>query len=180
MTCVVLSRSIGGIPVDVMVDEKMISTMEIAEHPVERGAKVSDHAWRKPHAIMLTGVVRSENALGAYEALLALQARAEPFDFMTPLKLFESMLIESLDVTRDREKGRILYFEAELREVIIVSTQSEASSGGNDGNERGANNPGEKNGKNAAPDKAKTTVNRGQIQPQRTSEDQLAGGLRAN
>jgi hypothetical protein len=156
MMCVALSRSIGGVPVDVVIEEKHTSEMEIAQHPVEKGAKISDHAWRTPFEIRITGAVGSDAALASYQSLLDLQEKAEPFDFVSPLKLYSSMLVRRIEATRDAEKARILHFEAELQEVIIVSTQSEAAS------ETGA---GDKNGAAATADKAKKTVNRGQIQP---------------
>lgn len=119
---VVLSRSIGGIPLDVVMSETHKAEMEIAEHPVERGAKISDHAWRKPYSVEMECVVAAPGAMGAYESLLRLQEDAEPFDLVTGLKVYSNMLIKDLSAKRDKEKARILSFTATLQEVIIVST----------------------------------------------------------
>lgn len=176
MMCVALTRSIGGIVIDVVIEEKHVSEMTIPEHPVERGAKISDHAWRAPFLVTVTGAVAGSAALAALEAFHGLQEQAEPFDFMSPLKLYRSMLVKRIEVTRDVEKARILFFEADLQEVIIVSTETEAGTG-----EAADGKAGDKNGVKAAGDKAQGTTKRGQIQPKPLqSETLLGGGLRAN
>jgi hypothetical protein len=125
MTCIVLlSRDIGGIPIDVVITESHESEMEIAEHPVERGASISDHAWRKPREVSIEGLVDTPLAQAAFAGLLALQDNPEPFDVVTGLRLYPSMLLQSLSAERDVEHGRVLKFTAKLKEVIIVSTGS--------------------------------------------------------
>jgi hypothetical protein len=42
------SRKIGVIIPDVVVSEKHSDTLEITEHPVETGAAISDHAYKRP------------------------------------------------------------------------------------------------------------------------------------
>lgn len=150
MTCILLSRSIGGIFVDVVISEEHTASMEIAEHPVESGAKISDHAWRMPYSVTLESVIASDRAVSSYQALLALQEKAEPFALVTGLKVYSNMLVKEISATRDREHSRVLKFTAELQEVIIVSTES----GG---------------GENSEQDNAKGTTKRGQVSA-RTSE----------
>lgn len=150
MTCILLSRSIGGIFVDVVISEEHTASMEIAEHPVESGAKISDHAWRMPYKVVLESVIGSDRAVSSYQALLALQEKAEPFSLVTGLKVYNDMLVKEITATRDREHSRVLKFTAELQEVIIVSTES----GG---------------GENSEQDSAKGTTKRGQVSA-RTSE----------
>jgi hypothetical protein len=144
MTCILISRSIGGIFVDVVISEEHTATMEIAEHPVESGAKISDHAWRAPYSVTLESVIGSGRTVASFQALLALQAKAEPFDLVTGLKVYSNMLLKELTATRDAEHSRVLKFTAELQEVIIVNTQT--SSGGE-----------------TSEDKAKATTKRGQV-----------------
>lgn len=143
MMGILLSRSIGGIPVDVVISEEHTATMEIAQHPVESGAKISDHAWREPYTVRLESVVDSPRAVASYQALLTLQEKAEPFTLVTGLKIYSNMLIKEITATRDREFARVLRFSAELQEVIIVSTDA--------------------SGANSNDDKAKETTKRGQV-----------------
>lgn len=153
MTCILTSRAIGGVFVDVVISEEHESEMEIAEHPVESGAKISDHAWRKPRRVTLESVIDGARAVGAFQSLLAIQETAEPFSVVTGLKVYSNMLIQRLSATRDREHSRVLKFTAELQEVIIVNTQQSAGSGGG----------------STDSDSAKGTTARGQVSA-RTSE----------
>jgi hypothetical protein len=151
MTCILVSRSIGGIFVDVVISEEHVATMEIAEHPVESGAKISDHAWRMPYSVTLESVIASERAVPSFQALLALQEMAEPFSLITGLKIYSNMLIKELTATRDKEHARVLKFTAELQEVIIVDTQTSGGKG------------------ESEDDKAQGTTKRGQVSA-RTSD----------
>ncbi len=145
MTCILTSRSIGGIFVDVVISEEHTASMEIAEHPVESGAKISDHAWRMPYSVSLESVIGSDRAVSSYQALLAMQEKAEPFALITGLKVYSNMLVKEISATRDREHARVLKFTAELQEVIIVDTQTSGATGDTDD------------------DKAKGTTKRGQV-----------------
>lgn len=132
MTCILVSRSIGGVFVDVVISEEHESEMEIAEHPVEKGAKISDHAWRLPYRVTLESAIAGERAVASFQQLLDVQSASEPFSLVTGLKVYQNMLIKRLTATRDRENARILKFEAELQEVVIVSTESSGGSSSDD------------------------------------------------
>lgn len=140
MACIILPRDIGGIPVDVIVSEEVTSEMEIPEHPVEKGAKVSDHAWRKPEVINIEAA-NADAAQAGYDAFRQVQDAAEPFDFLSGWTLHQSMLIQTLNPTRDVETGQIFNFRCTLKEVIIVETQegpaTKGKAGGKGGDERG-------------------------------------------
>lgn len=150
MSCILVSRSIGGVFIDVVISEEHESSMTIAEHPVERGAKISDHAWRERRRVTLEGAVGQGRAISAYEQLLAVQEQAEPFSLVTGLKVYENMLIERITVTRDKEHARVLRFEAECSEVIIVNTETSAGGG------------------SSSDDKAQGTTKRGQVAARRS------------
>jgi hypothetical protein len=151
MLCAILPRSIGGVIIDVVVSEKGDSEMEIAAHPVERSAEITDHAWRKPRKLTISGVTGQGAVIAAHEALLALQARPQLMTIVTGLKVYENMLLQSLSAERDTEYSRVLKFDAVLQEVIIVSTQSAPAN---------AQNPQE----GVTADRARTGVNRGEVQ----------------
>ena len=126
---VFLSRNLGGITLDVVINENHTSEVNIPKHPVERGVKVSDHVWREPREVEIECIIQGPGLMDAYQALLDLQEEAEPFDFVTGLKVYENMLIEGLYPVRDKEYGRVLKFSASLQEVIIVSPSGPGGGG---------------------------------------------------
>jgi hypothetical protein len=142
MGCALLVRDIGGVFVDVVVSEQATASMEIPQHPVENGAKTSDHAYRVPTEIEMS-CAASGDPVATYRALFGIMKAAQPFDIMTGFDLFENMLIESLTPSRDCGTGAILQFDAHLKEIIIVKTQaSGASAPGGDDRGSGTNSRG--------------------------------------
>jgi hypothetical protein len=126
---VFLSRNLGGIPLDVVINENHTSEVNIPKHPVERGVKVSDHVWREPREVEIECIIQGPGLMGVYNDLLDLQEEAEPFDFVTGLLVYENMLIQGLYPIRDKDYGRVLKFNAKLVEVIIVSPSGPAGGG---------------------------------------------------
>lgn len=135
MTCVAITRRIGPVPIDVILEEVHRSELEITRNPIEFGADVTDHAYVQPKRLTLRGAHASRpgaagiifgldgsRAAAAYGQLLMLQALREPFAVVTGLKVYSDMLIESIEATRDPERSSILDFRAELLQVIIVSS----------------------------------------------------------
>ena len=142
MGCILLVRSLGGVFVDVVISEQATASMEIPDHPVERGAKISDHAWRVPTKLTMSCAASASPVL-TYQAIFEVMKRAEPFDVVTGFAIFENMMIESLAPARECDSGQILKFEATLKEVIIVDTQVSASANGGDERGEGETNRGE-------------------------------------
>jgi len=124
------ARQIGTLIPDVVVRETMRDEMVITDHPVERGAAISDHAFIRPVEVeMQIGWSDSTGgyvgyARDAYDALLALQKTREPFELTTGKRSYQNMLISSLSVQTDERSENILMVTARIREVIIVSTQT--------------------------------------------------------
>lgn len=134
------SRKIGLIIPDVVVSEKHSDTLEITEHPVETGAAISDHAYKRPSEIVMevgfagggslldiASNLTSSSLLGlspreTYQQLLDLQSTREPFDVVTGKRIYSNMLIRALEVTTDKATENVLSAVVTLREVIITST----------------------------------------------------------
>lgn len=123
-------RSIGGLYPDVVVEESHEDSLEITEHPVEQGADISDHAFKKAEVVTIRGGVSDSSPDGGekpsvefYDKLLELQAKREPFDIVTGKRLHKNMLLESLTEVTDPDTENSLIFTAQCREVIIVKTQ---------------------------------------------------------
>lgn len=129
-------RSIGGIIPQVVIEEVSNDTLFITNHPVEKGAAVSDHAFAMPKAVeMRCGWSDSGNYQGyskAIEArLVVLQAKRQPFTVVTGKRTYSNMLISELQVTTSAGSEYALFVRLLLREVIIVSTSTVAA--GNSG-----------------------------------------------
>ena len=123
-------RSIGGLYPDVIIEESHEDSLEITSHPVEQGANISDHAFKKPKTLTIRGGV-SDSSLAEgskpsqefYEKLLELQNKREPFEIVTGKRQYKNMLLESLSAVTDTNTENCLMFTAGCREVIIVKTQ---------------------------------------------------------
>ena len=125
-------RSIGELIADVTVEEQHTDELEITEHPVEQGAAIHDHAYKKPMTVTIRGGVTDAKDGGDgseqpskefYDKLVDLQAKREPFDIVTGKRKYKNMLIKSLSATSDADTENCLIFEAECQEVIIVATR---------------------------------------------------------
>lgn len=135
------SRAIGTVIPDVVVTEKHSDTLEITEHPVEKGAAVSDHAYRRPSEVVMeigfsgggslldfldtssVGLSMGQSPIEIYQELLSLQESRVPIDVVTGKRLYSNMLIRGLEVTTDQKSENVLMATVTLREVIITSTQ---------------------------------------------------------
>lgn len=136
------SRKIGLIIPDVVVSEKHQDALEITEHPVEIGAPVSDHAYKRPSEVTMEigfsgggslldfadtsalGISLGASPKEIYQQILDLQASRVPFDVTTGKRQYSNMLIRAIDVTTDRTSENVLMCVLTLREVIISQTES--------------------------------------------------------
>ncbi|HDU2896812.1 TPA: hypothetical protein RFF92_001641 [Klebsiella aerogenes] len=135
------SRRIGLIVPSVVVSEKHSDTLEITEHPVETGAPVSDHAYKRPSEVVMEvgfagggslldfidtsslGLKLGLSPKETYQQILDLQSSRIPFDVVTGKRLYSNMLIRAIEVTTDRTSENVLMAVLTLREVIITQTQ---------------------------------------------------------
>ncbi len=160
-------RQIGTLIPDVTVREVMRDEIVITDHPVERGAAISDHAFARPCEIeMQAGWSDSTGgyvgyARDVYDALLSLQKSREPFDVTTGKRSYQNMLISSLAVQTDERSENILMVTVRIREVIIVSTQTTIAP----------------KSAQASPQKTMPTTNTGQQQLKTTPSGFVAGGV---
>lgn len=129
-----ITSSIGSFQAYITLDERHHDELVITDHPVEQGASISDHAYKKPAEVTLT-LAWSNSSLSAitsfqgrnysefaYKQLLALQASRTPFSLSTGKRRYKNMLIQSLDTTTDAKTENSLIATIHCREVIIVQT----------------------------------------------------------
>ena len=123
-----------------ILSERHSDTLEITEHPVEVGAAISDHAYRRPYEVVMQvgfagggslldlldttsfGVSAGLSPKEVYQNLLDLQNSRVPFDVVTGKRIYTNMLIRAIEVTTDRTSENVLSAVLTLREVIITST----------------------------------------------------------
>lgn len=135
-------RSIGGIIPDVVISEEHTDELQITEYPVDAGANVADHAFKKPSLIHATFAWSdSSTALNSvinnamkgdffkgitttrdvYQALLKMQSERQIFSLSTGKRKYEHVLIESLRVTTANHTENALVVDAVFREVVIAT-----------------------------------------------------------
>lgn len=141
-----VSTVIGGISVDAALEETHEDVLEVTEHPVEAGAQITDHSYKRAQECVLrvgwsnsslnalgaiidglfSGGVMSANDYvhGVYSQLKSLQLTRQTFQLTTSLTTYHNMLMTSLRATRDPTTANALMVTATFREIIIVSTQS--------------------------------------------------------
>lgn len=140
-----LQRNIGGFVADVTIEEDHTDELVVTEHPVERGAAITDHAYKRPSQVVIN-VGWSNSSLAAlgnpfyvqlvYSAILALQESRVPFTITTGKRVYENMLITRISARTDEKSENALMASIECREVIIADTQTVSS-----GNSQNMNNP---------------------------------------
>jgi len=115
-------RSFGSIIPDVTIEETGEDTLEITQHPVQQGAAITDHAYKKPVTLKMTMGFSdvSGDINETYKKLLALQEKREPIDVMTGKRSYKNMMIKSLSQTTDANTNAVLIISADLVEIIIV------------------------------------------------------------
>jgi len=123
-------RSIGTIYPGVTLSEVHRDDMVVTDHPVEKGAPISDHAFKRPVSVELRYAWSNSTAgyegyvQEVYEALQQLQNSRVPFDISTGKRLYPNMLMTSLMVITDVPNEFALMVQCECREVIIAETQT--------------------------------------------------------
>lgn len=144
---VIPKGSIGGITIDATIEETLTDTLQVTEHPVEEGAQITDHSYvQMPGLVMRCGwsnasansllslqssspfdggrVTVGDYVSSVYSQLVALLQSGTVFDVVTSIRMYTSMLITSLALTRDAKTSQALMVTATMRQVRIVSTSS--------------------------------------------------------
>ena len=141
---------IGAIYIDATLEETSIDELQITEHPVEFGAAITDHSFKRPVEVVLkcgwsdaslfaagsivanaissgslSGLFSgSDYVSGVYSQLLALQETRTPFTITTGSRQYVNMLIANLVRVRDKSTANALMVTATCRQIIIVQTQA--------------------------------------------------------
>ena len=139
-------NNINGISIQATIEEINSDSLQITEHPVEQGAAISDHSYKRPSELVLKcgwsnstlessigsisslfeggSVSMSDYISNIYSQLLALQESRTPFKITTSKREYDNMLIAGLQVTTDNQTNNILMVSATCKQIIIVKTQA--------------------------------------------------------
>lgn len=123
-------RIVGTVIPDVTIREVINDNLVVTDHPVETGATISDHAFKRPVEVEM--MLGWSNCTGqspgyidmVYAELRDLQGRREPFDVLTGKRALRSMIMAGLTVSTDAHSEETLMVSARLKEIIVVSTQT--------------------------------------------------------
>lgn len=141
--------NIGGITLDAAIHEDHVHESDITENPVEEGVEVTDHVQLKPAQLTIEGVITdaplgysiigniqnlvrsvqslfgaSSRSVDAFNKLLDLRQKREPFTVVTGLKSYDNMIFSRLSVPREAATGNAIHFTAEMKQIRIVESKT--------------------------------------------------------
>lgn len=133
---------IDNFPVDLSIKEEHKRQNDISNFPMESGSSFSDHVIKKPQTCTIDGLV-SDSPIGTMELLRDLEgenaglkpseetrAKLEELDdskravtIVSSLKVYENMILESLDIPKDKDHEGGLWFTAVFKQAKIIKNQ---------------------------------------------------------
>lgn len=133
---------ISTIELDIIISESATATAKVTENPVEFGSNINDHIIIEPMTFSTQGVVSdiSSSIIGqftrtptvfnrgnsksreAWEALLELHASRQPFSLVQGLREYQNVVILSINERQDKDTSKGLFFNATMREIIVVGS----------------------------------------------------------
>jgi len=128
---------IGAVELDVSIDETHTAANEITQHPIEKGADITDHIRRQPnrlsirglvtdHPLIWMGALRNDRSIEAYEKVLEILNNAELITVVTTLRQYENMALESVEVPRNSSLGYAVEMNLSFREVLTAEVTDPA------------------------------------------------------
>jgi hypothetical protein len=133
-------HKIGAISVDCVINDTFTYESQITDYPVEDGYYIQDNVWRKPFVYTMRGIISdahignsfdltelsssSSPTQDAMDKLISLMDQKILFDIVTSLKIYNNMIFTKFEPTRDSNTGNSLNFNAEFKQLILVSSKS--------------------------------------------------------
>lgn len=142
-------RSLGGLTAQIVSEETHVDELDIADHPVEQGAAITDHAYKLPAMLTLrygwsASPSPSPGLLGLippiipqapvdirdiYSKLLTMQVNRVLLDVYTGKRAYKNMLLKSIEQDTTAASENSLALILVLRELNLVQTQTVQSAG---------------------------------------------------
>jgi hypothetical protein len=140
------TRNFAGFSGYVTIQESTTDVLEITQQPVQQGASIADHAFKKPISLsiqmqfntgldipLIGGLLGGVGSLlgltdslsQIYQNLLSLQTPVAPnilstFTVMTLKRTYNNMLLTTLGCTTDKKTENVLSISATFQECITV------------------------------------------------------------
>lgn len=129
--------TIAGYAIDAALRVEQAFEADVTDHPVERGAVITDHVRARPIVVTIEGVV-SDTPMGAVAALreegsvpsadarirlFELWNAREPVTIETENATYHDMVMQSLSVPEDRETGDACHFTATFKQLRLVTNR---------------------------------------------------------
>ena len=124
-TVIIVPRNIGPVNISAFLYEQHRSEAAVTDNAIEDGSDTNDHMYIKPKELTLDIV--DEKASDAFIELVDHQALREPFDIISGLAVYNNVVIRGIFADREKNTSKILRATIELKEVIIVGTESTVS-----------------------------------------------------
>lgn len=131
-------KKIGGVVIDAFVEERHTMSAQITQYPVEEGFNISEHVTHNPDGLtlhcfvgpqpvkILGGILNitslKNQAYQVYEALVVLKEMSDPIEVITGLRVYDNMIIDSINITRNKDNGQSLEFDIGFSQIIIVQS----------------------------------------------------------
>lgn len=129
--------NLNGLVFDAWLRLHHTNSLTYTQHPVESGANITDHSFVNPirfsFDIGMTDCVKSlipgqfpatpTRAINAYNTLVQLQATRQFLTLDSKYGHYESILIESIDVSDDYQTSEALKATINLVQIIVADTQ---------------------------------------------------------
>lgn len=169
------SRAIDIIIPDVVFEEIHRDELIITQHPVEKGAAITDHAFKRPAELEMR-VGWSDSTAGymgyarqVYDRLRRLQDERRPFPVYTGKRRYQNMLMRGLALTTDDKSEYAALVVVALQEVILTSTRTTGGQQSSNTATPGAN------GDQANPASTGSITNSGNVEAQGVGSQAFAG-----
>jgi hypothetical protein len=129
---------IGDMLVDAAIREEHSFEADVSEHPVEKGANITDHVRARPPMLVIEGIVSdtplADDVIAARPVgeTPSTEARArlfdiwhagEPVEVETTVAVYSNMIMQSFVITEDAETGEACGFRATFKQIRIVTNK---------------------------------------------------------
>lgn len=122
------ARSIGSIAIQCSLEESHYDELQITDHPVEMGAMISDHAFKRPAEVVIRAGWSNSGLQAVITDLTHAQALFQPFSpagafalSTTPFNYADQVYQQLLTLQASRQKFQIITGKRVYQDMLIRS-----------------------------------------------------------
>jgi hypothetical protein len=128
MVSLVFNEGASFIQIDAAPTEQHGHSLQLTEHPVEKGSDITDHARVKADSLTLDCCLSDGADEGrssdTYERLRLLQDEATLLTVVTSLRVYDNMILENLSTPRTASYAGGLRFTAVFKQIRLVQNKT--------------------------------------------------------